>query len=487
FRLLPYVYSTNENNYLSNSSVYKGKIGGEFFYTPNSSMQILATINPDYAQLETDKEVINVSDLPTEYPEKRPFFTESSDFYPGAAVNTRNITDIKAGLKVKELSDLLKYDITGVLDYDENKWLLSNIKYTDNVSYLAEIIGGLKNHLSRNDYNITSHVMGWLYDKRLSVYDWFGTINNPLTKKNEFETVNAIKWKSRSWDLGIWSHYRSKLYNPNIVGSNYLSNLVTYKTWLNYSVINESGFIRSATFGVTTNYNELTSPRSNSFTTVDITSNNVLHINDLLGNWSFQITFSPGLNQKFRYRKTGNYDESKIFEDAFSKFVLIEDAANSMSFNLQSDYSKELGFSFNFNNANVRQSKADNLDAEVYWKIGSNSLIKYSLGYVNIAGSSFQNKYEQVIHRLQAEYNLTDKLNIRAIIQPNISKLPNDNHYENRIQAYNITLSWEFKQGSFLYMVYNNYKNSEKEYFNPQRILDNTQSIILKLNKSLSF
>lgn len=487
FRLLPYLYSTNENNFLLNNSKYRGKLGGELIYTPNPSLQILATFNPDYAQLETDKEVINVSDLPTEYPEKRPFFTESSDFYPGAAVNTRNIVDIQAGLKVKQLSELLKYDVTGVLDGENNKWLLSNIKLTDNVSYLAEIIGGLKNHESTNNYNVTTHVIAWLFDKRLSIYNWFGTINNPIRDKNEFETVNAIKWKSRNWDTGIWSHYRSKYYNPNIVGWNYLSNLVIYKTWLNYSIINESGFFRNNTFGITAFYNDLTSPQSNSYFTFDIVSNNLFHPSELLGNWSFQITFTPKSNQQFRYRKVENYNDNMIFEDAISKFVLIEDAANTVAVDLQSDYSKNFGGRLNYNNYHVRASKANNLETEVYWKLGSSSIIKYSLSYINIEGSPYQDKYEQVIHRLQIEYNITDKLNIRGIIQPNTSRLPNQNEYENRIQAFNVTLSWEYMPGSFLYFVYNKYEDSEKEALQSRALLVNNQSFIIKLNKSLSF
>lgn len=464
FRLLPYLYSTNESNFLSQSSAYNGKTGGEIIYTPSSSMLILATVNPDYAQIETDKAIINVSDLPTEYPEKRPFFTASSDFYPGAAVNTRNIIDIKAGLKIRQFGELLKYDITGILDYNENKWFLSNIKLSDNITYLAEIIGGFKNHKSRNDYNFTSHIHGWFYDKRLSIYDWFGTINNPARNKNEFETVNAIKWKSRFLDAGIWTHYRSKYYNPNVVGWNYLSNLFIYKLWLNYSIINETGFFRIHTFGITVNYNDLTSPRGNVYTTYDLVSDNIFHLSDYLGNWSLRLTFTPKSDQKFRHRKVNNFPTHQIFEDEISRFVLIGEAANSFEMEIQSDYSKNLGVKLNYNNRKVRQSNSDNLETEVYRKVGSSSIIKYSLAFINIAGSPYQNKFEQIIHRLQIEYNINDKLNIRAIIQPNISKLPNENEYENIIQAYNLTVSWEYLPGSFLYFVYN--KIQSKPLFN---------------------
>jgi hypothetical protein len=123
-RFTPYLYSTNEVDRFASTSLYKGKAGADLNFSPNSSMKILGTVNPDYAQLETDKEIINVSDLPTEYPEKRPFFYESSEFYPGAAVITRNIVDIKTGLKIIKTGGLFNYDLTGVLDGENNQWLL---------------------------------------------------------------------------------------------------------------------------------------------------------------------------------------------------------------------------------------------------------------------------------------------------------------------------------------------------------------------------
>jgi len=485
FIVTPYVYSHNEANFLQQSSIIKGKAGGELRYNPTSSLTILATVNPDYAQVETDKEIINVSDLPTEYPEKRPFFTESNDFYNNAAFNSRNIVDIKAGLKIRQLGDLVKTDITSVLDGDDHLWLTGHSIIGNSDTY-AEIVGGLKRQQSRNDYNITTHIQKWLFDKRFSFSNWIGTINMPGRDKNEWETVNGARWLTRNFAFVYWSHYKTKLYNPNIVGWNYLSNEFHSIVRTKYSIINPTGFFRTSTIDVYYDHYDLTSHRGNSYYTFTFINSYELHLNDNLGNWALSLTYSPPTNQKFRYRNVANYSDDKIFEDAFSKFVLIEDKASTYGLTVNSDNSKSVGFSFNYTNNHVRKAVADNVSSEIFWKIGSDFIVKYSLGYINIQGSDYQAKYEQVINRLQVEYNITDKINIRGIIQPNISRLPNKDDYRNNLSAFNLTLSWEYMPGSFIYFVYNRYRNSEESNTFSKSILDNNQSLVLKLNKSIS-
>ncbi len=485
FIVTPYVYSHDEADFLQKSSIVKGKAGGELRYTPNSSLTILATVNPDYAQVETDKEIINVSDLPTEYPEKRPFFTESSDFYNNAAFNSRNIVDIKAGLKIRQLDEMVKTDFTSVLDGDDHLWLTGHSIIGDTKTY-AEIVGGLKSQTSRNDYNITTHLQKWLFEKRFSLSNWIGTINMPGKGKNEWETVNGIRWLTRNLELVYWSHYKTKLYNPNIVGWNYLSNEFHNIVRTKYSIINPTGFFRTSNLEIYFDNYDLTSSPGNSYYTYTFINTYDLHLNDYLGNWLLNLTYIPPTNQKFRYRKVVNYSDDKIFEDAFSKFVLVGDKASSYSVAVSSDNSKSVGFTLNYTNNHVRKSIADNVNSDVFWKIGSDFIVKYSLGYINLQGSEYQAKYEQIINRFQVEYNITDRLNIRGIIQPNIARLPNEDDYRNNLSSLNLTLSWEYLPGSFVYFVYNRYRNSEKANTVSRSLLDNNQSLVLKLNKSIS-
>src|SRR5205807_1264649 len=90
FEVLPYV--TNKAEFAPHAA------GDPFFsgsrYTPTfgadvkvglgSNLTLDATVNPDFGQVEVDPAVVNLSDVETFFPEKRPFFVEgSSIFSPG--------------------------------------------------------------------------------------------------------------------------------------------------------------------------------------------------------------------------------------------------------------------------------------------------------------------------------------------------------------------------------------------------------------------
>ncbi|WP_294919342.1 DUF5916 domain-containing protein, partial [Sulfuricurvum sp. PD_MW2] len=376
----PYSFYSFKNNISDKQSDGKFKFGGEAKYNPLSSMTILATVNPDFAQIETDRLIINVDDVPTSYPEKRPFFTESSDLYPGLAVNTRNIEDIDVGIKLRDVRDNIKYDITWVLDSKQNKWYTGDFRWTDNLTFYVDLIGGIKQQKERTDYNFTTNLRTWFFDKRLTAYTWFGTINKQ-NAKNEFESVNSIRWITRELTVAVWNHYKTKYYNPNITGHNTLSNEILFDSWISYSSINESGFFRVVTPQIKNQYASLYTNPEYSYDYLTLSVNSTLNLGNALGNWNFDVSYFPSAKKYFRYRNTDGYSEDKIFQDAFSDFVLIEQNKDGLQIDFNSDYSKILGAKFSYDNRQVRKSSADNFSGEIYWKIAPASIITYSMEY----------------------------------------------------------------------------------------------------------
>ncbi|NQU33581.1 MAG: carbohydrate binding family 9 domain-containing protein [Bacteroidetes bacterium] len=485
--ITPYLYSFGDYNKLKDSLSFDGKIGGEIKYNPTPSSTILATFNPDFAQVETDKEIINVSDLPTTYPEKRPFFTESNDMYPGLAVNTRNILDINAGLKFKRIGKFLKIDLTTIYDKDENIWGLGNLRITDNKKYHLEIISGIKNaktdYLKDYDYNVTVHGKLYFFNQQMQVYTWYGTINMPNGQANEFESVNALKWISRTWNAGVWNQFKSELYNPNIVGFPALSNEIIIESWLGYTFYNENGLFRKTSFRSHLRYFDLYANRGNGYVVNINQIKNQLFLGNSIGNWDIRIEYSPNITQKFRFRSQDQFNDNKVFTDAISDFVLIEQSSHTFNFNFTTDASKKIGAEFNFNNALVRKSKANNFSLESFVKIDSKVIIAYSYNFIDIDGSDYQNKYKQTIHRLKAEYNINDKINMRFIYQPNRIEIPSD-EYLNQDYICNLTFSWEYMPGGNFYLVYNKLRNYDKYTNDPKNFIDNNHSLIVKISKT---
>ncbi len=57
------------------------RAGGDLFWRPSSNFQLLATINPDFGNVESDDVVVNLSATETFFPEKRLFFLEGQEVF----------------------------------------------------------------------------------------------------------------------------------------------------------------------------------------------------------------------------------------------------------------------------------------------------------------------------------------------------------------------------------------------------------------------
>ena len=93
-------YTVANNDFISDESSFDA--GTAVIYNTGSGGELVATINPDFGQVESDNIVINYSPRETFYSDRRPFFTQSQsifdvelDWYPGfelySVLHTRRI------------------------------------------------------------------------------------------------------------------------------------------------------------------------------------------------------------------------------------------------------------------------------------------------------------------------------------------------------------------------------------------------------------
>ena len=93
-------YTVANNDFISDDSTVD--VGTEIIYNTGSGGELVATLNPDFGQVESDNVVINYSPRETFYSDRRPFFTQSQslfnielDWYPGfelySILHTRRI------------------------------------------------------------------------------------------------------------------------------------------------------------------------------------------------------------------------------------------------------------------------------------------------------------------------------------------------------------------------------------------------------------
>jgi hypothetical protein len=87
FEILPYavqkaqylVHDSNDPFYKSNQ--YKTSLGADLKFSLGSNLNVDATFNPDFGQVEVDPAIVNLSAFETFYTEKRPFFIEGANIF----------------------------------------------------------------------------------------------------------------------------------------------------------------------------------------------------------------------------------------------------------------------------------------------------------------------------------------------------------------------------------------------------------------------
>jgi hypothetical protein len=168
--------------------------GLDFGFNGGKPFQFNATFNPDYAQIEADPEVINLTPGVIYLDEKRPFFTEANTAFGNFFYDilyTRAITEILAGGKVAGKAGPINYAGMDIQLEDDD------IQFPgDNVSaarvkgsiYDASYIGGMV--VARKGRGIVAG------DRDLSEYNVVGLVDSIVTLPAHFSLKSAF---AKSW------------------------------------------------------------------------------------------------------------------------------------------------------------------------------------------------------------------------------------------------------------------------------------------------
>jgi len=80
--LIPYVISSLAKDYEENTPTdYKSNIGGDAKVAVTSGLNLDITANPDFSQVEVDRQVTNLDRFEIFFPERRQFFLENADLF----------------------------------------------------------------------------------------------------------------------------------------------------------------------------------------------------------------------------------------------------------------------------------------------------------------------------------------------------------------------------------------------------------------------
>ncbi len=89
FSLIPYVLgAVNKSTDTESHTDYETKIGGDVKFAVSSSLNLDLTINPDFSQVEVDRQITNLDRFELFFPEKRQFFLENADLFANYGYST---------------------------------------------------------------------------------------------------------------------------------------------------------------------------------------------------------------------------------------------------------------------------------------------------------------------------------------------------------------------------------------------------------------
>ncbi len=79
--IIPYINTITTKDYVDGATDDNLKIGGDAKLTIANSMNLDLTLNPDFSQVEVDRQVTNLTRFEVGLPERRQFFIENSDLF----------------------------------------------------------------------------------------------------------------------------------------------------------------------------------------------------------------------------------------------------------------------------------------------------------------------------------------------------------------------------------------------------------------------
>lgn len=247
--LIPYIimHATRdiENEQNGKAVFRKYFVGGDAKISISSSLKMDMMINPDFSQVEMDRQIVNLDQFEVNLPEQRPFFLENSDMFSllgnsrVSPVRTRRIggadsspVPIIAGLKLS--GDIGKNWRVGLLNVHTDTSTIDSFTHSNNYlvasasrkfikkKYVGVLTSFITNRrafsTNEKDYNLTG---GIEYNYRKgSKFNSHAYFNAATTEDKEKKDFIAYGFKSR-YKTSEENYY----IGLDVVGENYITDM----------------------------------------------------------------------------------------------------------------------------------------------------------------------------------------------------------------------------------------------------------------------
>ncbi|MBE3085312.1 MAG: carbohydrate binding family 9 domain-containing protein [Bacteroidetes bacterium] len=457
FSLIPYVTAkATRNNQAGENTKWNGNAGFDAKMILSTSMNLDLTVNPDYSQVEEDRQQTNLDRFELFFPERRQFFLENSDLFSNLGTTGNqpffsrriglNIPVIGGGRLSGRIGNNLR---VGVMDMQTG-----SKEETPSSNYAVAV-------LQRQVFSRSS-IVGFLINKQVT-----GNYNDTLYSGFRYNRVAGLEYNLASRD-NRWtgkSFYHQSFYPGASADAATIANNLVYssrsfrasidQTWIGADYVSEAGYIRR------TGYFEIYPGLKYMFYP---SSGNILSHGPGL---DFDVIFDPGFEMTDRQTQLtytiGWQNRNQLSFNVSDNFVKLSssfDPTNtggiklttgseytwqSAGINFSSDFRKLFNFTLNGGYGSYYNGTRSTLVASINYRAQPYGSIAITASYNNITLPEPYNRAKLFLIGPRLDLTFTDKLFLTSFVQ-----------YNNQIDNINVNIrfQWRFAPVSDLFIVY---------------------------------
>lgn len=464
---IPYATGTIiKNTEAGEDAKWKWNTGFDTKMILSTSMNLDLTVNPDYSQVEEDRQQIDLDRFELFYPERRQFFLENSDLFANLGNSqARPFFSRRIGL---DAPVNFGGRLTGRIG---KKWRIG----------MMDMQTGSKGISPSGNYAVTviqreifsrSSISGFLVHKQIT-----GRYSDPAFTAYRYNSVAGMEYNFATAD-NRWqgkSFYHQSFYPGAGINAGALSGKISYssqylkagidQSWIGSDYIAEAGYIRRTGFyGITPSLSWLFYPSGTTGILShgpDITINAIFDPEFRLSDRETRLSYIIG------WKNTSSLTVS--MEEQSVKLTEPYDPTNTGNEKLEagerfrwknvraefiSDARKLFNYEMNAGMGGYYNGKRWNIDGQMNYRVQPYGSIGMAMSYNNISLPEPYNSAKLILAGPTIDITFTDKLFLTTFVQ-----------YNNQIDNLNMNIrfQWRFAPVSDLFIVYTG--NSYTEHF----------------------
>ena len=458
--LIPYVTAKATRDYLTEGSkiLYKGNAGFDAKMILSTAMNLDLTVNPDYSQVEVDRQQTNLDRYELFFPEKRQFFLENSDLFASLGSETvRPFFSRRIGLNNPVIAGARLSGNIG------NRWRIG----------IMDMQTGDKDEIHAANYMVAalqrqiftrSNITAFITNKQV-----MGTRNDETYTGNKFNRIAGLEYNLSSLNnrwIGKAYYHQNLLDNTNLKDAAMAVNL-TYSSQYMTATLNQaftgSGYNAETGYVRRTGYYQLSPAFMYKFFPKDsriISHGPSLKLDTYMDPYSSYSLTDRETQLSYQVEWINKNSASIDFREDYVKLLAPFDPTNLDSLELAAgehfnwndfgatfgtDPRKMLNIKFSGKYGGYYNGTRLMLNGEVNYRVQPYGSLAMVTTYNDILLPSPYNSAKLLLIGPRFDFTFTDKIFFTSFIQ-----------YNNQIDNLNVNLrfQWRFAPVSDLFIVY---------------------------------